>query len=84
MSQPNAHYLGSPAKYYSKYQIKSKHLKAGFVLEKDPGEVLFTNNYPIAEELLNKAVHLFDFSSIHLSLSNLGIIQELIIGDYHM
>lgn len=85
LQHPNNSYLGTPSKIYTKYKLHNGDaFSAGFVIEKDPGEVLFKNNYPISRNLLLKKISLIDFSSFHLSASNIGIIKKIVVGDYHL
>ncbi|PKP35062.1 MAG: hypothetical protein CVU00_04130 [Bacteroidetes bacterium HGW-Bacteroidetes-17] len=85
LHHPNNSYLGTPSKIYTKYKLHSGDaFSAGFVIEKDPGEVLFKNNYPISRNLLLKKIPLIDFCSFHVSASNIGIIKKIVVGDYHL
>ncbi len=83
---PNKAYLGSPEKIYTRYKITSgKHLQAGFIAEKDPGEVLFKNNYSdLSNELLDKNPKVPDYLSGFASLDDLWFINKLIVGDYQL
>ena len=85
LQNPSKFYLGSPAKIYSRYKFSSANrLSAGFVLEKDAGEVLLSNKYKDLSNQLSLKIPAIDFSSFHLSLSNTGIIQKFVLGDYHL
>ena len=45
LAKPNSRYLGSPQKYQLKYTYNYRNkIRAGFVLEKDAGEIFFTDN----------------------------------------
>lgn len=64
-------YLGSPAKYYQRFRLKSDHLSMNFTQEKDAGER--------ADGLTG-----FDYNSWHLALSKNGNLKELVVGDYSL
>ncbi len=82
---PNRFYLGSPAKIYTRYKMTSKdHFSVGFVLEKDAGEVLLKPKYDISDNFTQHPIPLIDFSSFHLSVSKIGIIKKVVLGDYHL
>ncbi len=84
-SNPNRFYLGSPAQIFTRYKLVSdKHFSAVFVLEKDPGEALFRPRHEVSETLLKKQIPMIDFSSFHLSASNIGLIKKVVLGDYHL
>lgn len=66
-------YLGSPAKLYMRYQYKNKEgIQLGLVAEKDAGEQFFRGSQRAG----------FDFYSFHLAVAKIGILKQLIIGDY--
>ncbi len=66
-------YIGSPDKYYLKYQYQLSELLAfSFLAEKDPGEAFFKSP--------NKSG--FDFYSAHLEVNNIGFIKKIVLGDY--
>lgn len=70
---PNARYLGSPDKLYSRYKFTySNNVSAGFTAEKDAGEEFFTGSQKNG----------FDFYSAHLYLQNFGVVKELALGDF--
>ncbi len=72
---PNAHYLGSSVKLYSRYSFQyNDRIRAGYTGEKDAGEEFFrgTNSYG------------FDFNSGYIQLSNTWKIKDLIFGDYQV
>ncbi len=65
----------SPVKFYTRYRFYSVgRLSAGLVLETDPGEAL-----PFQK---NQAW--IDFVAGHIAIENLGILKQLIIGDYRI
>jgi len=73
----DSNYMGSPVKLLVKYKYDwLGRVTAGFVLEKDPGE-------PLMNKPLNKFPGI-DYASAYLMISNTGIINRLIIGDYHL
>jgi hypothetical protein len=72
---PNARYLGSSVKLYSRYAFQyNDRIRAGYTGEKDAGEEFFrgTNSYG------------FDFNSGYIQLSNTWKIKDLIFGDYQV
>ncbi len=72
-SNPNARYLGSPDKLYSRYKFTySNNVSVGFTAEKDAGEEFFTGSQKNG----------FDFYSAHLYLQNFGVVKELALGDF--
>ncbi len=73
-SDPSAiRYAGSKMNYYTRFSIKTrKHLQAGFVAEKDPGE-----------ELLVGSPKMPDYFSFHAMLSDVGPIQTIVVGDFN-
>ena len=85
LQHPNNSYLGIPSKIYTKYKmVSSDQFSTGFVIEKDPGEVFFKNNYQISQNLLLKKIPLIDFCSFHVSASYIGLIKKIVVGDYHL
>lgn len=72
---PGSRYLGSREKLLGKYRYRYKDmLSANLVLEKDAGEYLFQGS--------NKRS--MDFVSGNLTLSNLGKVRMLVVGDYSL
>jgi hypothetical protein len=72
---PNARYLGSSVKLYSRYAFQyNDRIRAGYTGEKDAGEEFFrgTNSFG------------FDFNSGYIQLSNTWKIKDLIFGDYQV
>ncbi len=71
--KPDARYLGSKYKIYARYAYQYKKVfKYGFTLEKDAGEEFFSSSQKQG----------FDYMSGFLQFSELGKIQNLIIGSY--
>jgi hypothetical protein len=72
---PGSHYLGTREKLLGKYKYRYKDLiSANLILEKDAGERLF------AENIKSR----MDFLSGNISISNVGRIKNLVIGDYSL
>ncbi len=86
INSPNKYYLGSPEKIYFRYKLKSgENIKAGFITEKDAGEVLFNNHYKEpSKNLLNKNPQGFDYISAYASVENFGLLKNLVVGDYQL
>ena len=84
LSSPNSKTLGSPDNLYMRYRFKyQKHLSFGFTTEKDAGETFLGN--PRADELFNiNSPKGFDFYSAHFYLKEVGKIDVLAFGDYHI
>jgi hypothetical protein len=72
----NNRYIGSPLKYYTRYQYQSKNrdLEVGVTGEKDKGEPFFQDQ--------NKSG--FDYYSAHVQFKSKGILQQVNLGDYHI
>lgn len=69
-------YLGDPFGHYIRYRwTYGKKFSAGFVAEKDPGEVMFGDT-------VNK--YGFDFYSGHLMFGGDGIVKNVLVGDYNL
>lgn len=70
----NSRYMGDPNRLFLRYKFRySTKLSFGFTAEKDPGEEFFTGS--------NK--NGFDFYSAHLFATNVGIVKQIAVGDYH-
>ena len=70
---PNARYLGSPYRLYSRYRFTYyQNVSVGITAEKDPGEEFFRGSQPRG----------FDFYSGHLHLRDFGRLRALSLGDY--
>ena len=87
LSKPNSRYLGSPQKYQFKYTYNYRNkIRAGFVLEKDAGEMFFTDQVSdTIQALIGKNYQRgFDFVGFHLYARDLGIVKAAAIGDYQV
>ena len=71
---PNRQYLGEPFYHNLKYQYRfANKLAIGLVVEKDAGEALFKGGF-----------NGYDYTSLHVMLSNVGRLKNLVIGDYRL
>jgi len=86
IDSPNKVYLGSPEKIYSRYKLKSgDNLQAGFITEKDAGEVLFKNHHKeLSQNLLTKNPQSFDYVTAFASIETIGFLKNFIVGDYQL
>ena len=87
LAKPNSRYLGSPQKYQLKYTYNYRNkVRAGFVLEKDPGELFFTDKVSdTVRALLGQNYQRgFDFVGFHLYAKDLGIVKAAVVGDYQL
>ena len=87
LAKPNSRYLGSPQKYHLKYTYNYRNkIRAGFVLEKDAGEIFFTDKVgdTIQKLLGDKFYRGFDFVGFHLYAKDLGIVKAAVLGDYQL
>ena len=87
LAKPNSRFLGSPQRYQLRYTYNYRNkVRAGFVLEKDPGEMFFTDHVSdTVKALLGKQYHRgFDFVGFHLYAKDMGIVKAAVIGDYQM
>ena len=69
---PDKKYLGSP--FYSSVRYMSeigKHIKTGFVFEKDKGEKMFYNDYPYV-----------DYLSFFVEIKDMHGVDKAVIGSY--
>ena len=87
LAKPNSRFLGSPQRYQLKYTYNYRNkVRAGFVLEKDPGEMFFTD--PVSDTikaLLGKNYRRgFDFVGFHLYAKDLGIVKSVALGEYQV
>lgn len=74
-ANPNARYLGSPHKLYTRYRFNyGTYVSWGFTAEKDAGEEFFRGTQPKG----------FDFYSAHLFVRNIRFVRALAIGDYQV
>lgn len=70
----NSRYMGDPNRLYLRYRFKhGNKLSFGVTADKDPGEEFFKGSNPNG----------FDFYSAHLFATNIGIVKQLAIGDFH-
>ncbi|MCD4772841.1 MAG: hypothetical protein K8R41_05595 [Bacteroidales bacterium] len=85
---PNSKYLGSPQKYYLRYDYNYfDKIGIGFLAEKDPGEIFFKNeiNSDTILNILNKKLkNGFDHYSGYIFINDVKIIKSLCVGDYHL
>ena len=87
LDRPNSRYLGSPQKYQLKYTYNYRNkIRAGFVLEKDAGELFFTDKVgdTIQKLLGNTNSRGFDFAGFHLYAKDLGFVKAAVLGDYQL
>jgi hypothetical protein len=87
LAKPNSRYLGNPQKYQLKYTYNYRNrIRAGFTLEKDAGEIFFTDNVSdTIRALLGKQYYKgFDFIGFHLYAKDLGIVKAAVLGDYQL
>ena len=87
LAKPNSRYLGSPQKLQFKYTYNYKNkIRAGFTLEKDAGEMFFTDKVSdTIQKLLGSQYHRgFDFAGFHLYAKDLGIVKAAVLGDYQL
>ncbi len=87
LSKPNSRYLGSPQKYLFRYTYNYRNkIRAGFVLEKDAGEMFFTDKVSdTIQALIGKNYRRgFDFAGFHLYAKDLGIVKAAVLGDYQV
>lgn len=87
LAKPNSRYLGSPQKYQLKYTYNYRNkIRAGLVLEKDAGELFFTDKVSdTIQALLGKKYQKgFDFVGFHLYAKDLGIVKSAALGDYQL
>ena len=87
LAKPNSRYLGSPQKLQFKYTYNYRNkIRAGFTLEKDAGEMFFTDKVSdTIQKLLGNQYHRgFDFIGFHLYAKDLGIVKAAVLGDYQL
>lgn len=87
LTKPNSRFLGSPQRYQLKYTYNYRNkVRAGFVLEKDPGEMFFTDHVSdTIKTLLGKNYRRgFDYIGFHLYAKDLGIVKAAALGDYQV
>lgn len=87
LARPNSRYLGSPQRYQLRYSYSYRNkVRAGIVLEKDPGEPFFTDRVSdtIKALLGDKYRRGFDFAGFHVYAKDLGIVKAAALGDYQL
>ena len=87
LAKPNSRYLGSPQKLQFKYTYNFRNkIRAGFTLEKDAGEMFYTDKVSdTIQKLLGSQYHRgFDFAGFHLYAKDLGIVKAAALGDYQL
>ena len=87
LAKPNSRYLGCPQKLQFRYNYNYRNqIRAGFVVEKDAGEMFFTDKVSdTIKSLLGKQYRRgFDFIGFHLYAKNLGIVKAAVLGDYQL
>ncbi len=88
LDRPGSVFLGTPQKLYARYGFRfDDRLRAGFTAEKDAGEIfLFSHLDDSIKNLLgdNHKPHFPDFFSAFVFASHMGIVQKIIVGDYHL
>lgn len=73
VNEPDKLYNGNRMRYYTRYQFDYKRkIRAGFTMEKDPGEAFWTDSLPKG----------FDYYTAHFEINDIGMIKSLNIGDY--
>ncbi|HMM11314.1 MAG TPA: helix-hairpin-helix domain-containing protein [Bacteroidales bacterium] len=86
-AKPDSRYLGSPDKYFVRYQFNYRNrVRAGVVMEKDPGEIFLVSAVrdTLRSMLTSKPRNGFDFYSAHFFVRDIGVVKALAIGDYHL
>jgi hypothetical protein len=74
-ARPNGYYLGSPDRLYMRYGFNYyNRFRLGLTADKDPGEEFFKGTQPNG----------FDFYSGFIYAADIGIIDEMVIGDYQL
>ncbi|MBE0640300.1 MAG: helix-hairpin-helix domain-containing protein [Bacteroidales bacterium] len=74
-AKPNSYFLGSQDKYYMRYGFNYfNRIRVGLTAEKDAGEEFFKGSQPQG----------FDFYSGFAYMSDLGIVNEVVVGDYQL
>ena len=87
LAKPNSRYLGNPHRYQLKYTYNYRNkVRAGLVMEKDPGEPFLTDNVSdtIKALLGDKYRRGFDFVGFHLYAKDLGVVKAAVLGDYQL
>ncbi len=87
LAKPNSRYLGCPQKLQFRYNYNYRNqIRAGFVVEKDAGEMFFTDKVSdTIKSLLGKQYRRgFDFIGFHFYAKDLGIVKAAVLGDYQL
>ena len=87
LAKPNSRYLGSPQKLQFRYTYNYRNrIRAGLTVEKDAGEMFFTDKVSdTIKALLGKNYRRgFDFIGFHLYAKDLGIVKAAVLGDYQL
>ena len=87
LAKPNSRYLGRPHKLQFRYSYNYRNkIRAGFTLEKDAGEMFYTDKVSdTIQKLLGSQYHRgFDFAGFHLYAKDLGIVKAAALGDYQL
>lgn len=85
--RPGSIYLGSPQKLYARYAFNYKNkIRFGITMEKDAGEVFLKSQMGDSVKTLvgDKVTNIFDFYSAHVYVSDIGLLKQAAIGDYHL
>ena len=80
-------YLGSPQKLFLRYNFSFRDkIEAGFAMEKDPGEYLFSPkvNDSIKRLIGGSSYSFIDFMSFHFLINDVKFIKTLALGDYQL
>jgi len=73
--KPDSYYLGSPQRFYFRYTYSwFDKIRIGIAGEKDPGEQLFRGAQSWG----------MDFYAAYVSISNIGILKNLTIGNFRV
>ena len=87
LAKPNSRYLGSPQKLQFRYTYNYRNrIRAALVVEKDAGEMFFTDKVSdTIQTLLGKNYKRgFDFIGFHLYAKDLDIVKAAVLGDYQL
>jgi hypothetical protein len=87
LAKPNSRYLGCPQKLQFRYTYNYRNrIRAGIVVEKDAGEMFFTDKVSdtIKALLGKKYSRGFDYIGFHLYAKDLGIVKAAVLGDYQL
>ena len=87
LAKPNSRYLGCPQKLQFRYTYNYRNrIRAALVVEKDAGEMFFTDKVSdTIQALLGKNYKRgFDFIGFHLYAKDLGVVKAAVLGDYQL